>query len=468
MRMRFWFSGVLPWLAVLLAGCVGLAPSRPGASPPGTEIRLVAAPTRVQILDGRALEVWAYNGQIPGPTLRVRAGETLRVRLVNHLPQPTTIHWHGVRVPNAMDGVPHVTQPPVWPGEDFLYEFAPPDPGTYWFHPHLRGSEQVERGLHGVLIVEEPEPVPFSRDLLWVVDDWSLDATGQIDPAFNTRSDLAHDGRWGDVLTVNGRVGPMETLALGERVRVRLVNVANGRVFNPDFGPLCPRLVAFDGLPADRVLDPEGLELAPGNRADLDLVVPAELQGQTVEVVDRFTGRPRLLARITVAGASVPTPEARLEPRPAAVPADLTESTAVFRLASRTGGPLGIEWTINGQVLRHEDHAHHGSHDVAADLTLGQWALFRFVNDSFRLHPMHLHGVFFRVVARNGRPLDEGHWRDTVLLRRHETVDIAVLPEDAGLWMMHCHILGHAEAGMMTLFRVSDHEVSGGAGDAQP
>jgi FtsP/CotA-like multicopper oxidase with cupredoxin domain len=128
------------------------------------EFELVAAPASVPLIDGRTMEFWAYNGRVPGPTLRVKLGETLRVRLTNRLPQPTTIHWHGVRVPNAMGGVPWVTQPPVEPGGTFVYEFAPKDAGTFWFHPHIRSSEQVERGLFGVLIVEEPDPPPFSGD----------------------------------------------------------------------------------------------------------------------------------------------------------------------------------------------------------------------------------------------------------------------------------------------------------------
>src|SRR5258708_4048565 len=129
---------------------------------------LVAAPADVTFGDGRRLHVWAYNGTVPGPTLRVRLGETLRVRFTNRLPQPTTIHWHGVRVPNAMDGVPGVTQPAIQPGESFVYEFTPKDAGTFWFHPHLRSSEQIERGLFGVLVVEDRLPRPYSRDVVWV------------------------------------------------------------------------------------------------------------------------------------------------------------------------------------------------------------------------------------------------------------------------------------------------------------
>src|SRR6185295_5797340 len=175
------------------------------ASPTGVtrEFTVTAAPATVMLFDGRPLDVWAYNAQVPGPVLRVRLGETVRVTFTNRLPQPTTIHWHGVRVPNAMDGVPGVTQPAVQPGESFVYEFTPKDAGTFWFHPHLRSSEQIERGLFGVLIVEDRAPRPYTRDVVWVLDDWLL-ANGAIVPEFNTRHDLMHDGRWGNVVTVNG------------------------------------------------------------------------------------------------------------------------------------------------------------------------------------------------------------------------------------------------------------------------
>src|SRR5690606_5080630 len=161
-------------------------------------------------------------------------------------------------------GVPGVTQPPIAPGEDFVYEFLARDAGTFWYHPHVRGSEQLARGLYGVLIVEEEEPPPV-REILWVLDDWRLDPTGQIDPRFITRGDLAHDGRWGSVITVNGRQAPRVELAPGERVRLRILNAANGRVFRPDFSGVEARVVAFDGLATQRPLSAAGIELAPGN-----------------------------------------------------------------------------------------------------------------------------------------------------------------------------------------------------------
>ncbi|GEL68852.1 multicopper oxidase family protein [Myxococcus virescens] len=420
------------------------------------EFELVAAPTALPLLDGRSLEVWAYNGQVPGPTLRATHGDTVRVRFTNKLPQPTTIHWHGIRLPNGMDGVPGVTQPPIPPGGTFVYEFKVKDAGTYWFHPHLRGSEQVERGLFGVLIVEDPKPGPFSRELVWVLDDWRLDAGGQIDGRFNTRHDLAHDGRWGQVSTVNGAVQPEVPLQPGERVRLRMVNVANGRVFAPSFEGLGASVIAIDGLATDRPLPASRLELAPGNRVDLDFTVPEALSNPRLEVMDHFTRRPFPLATLVVSGDVVRPPEVAAvapPPSPDLSPARALLPAETFRLNARRGGPFGIEWTINDEAFHHEGE-HASAHHKVYRLPAHQWATLRFVNESSRLHPMHVHGQFFRVVARNGASVDEGHWRDTVLIRPRETVDVAMFPQDVGAWMLHCHIQEHAEAGMMTLVDV--------------
>jgi len=218
---------------------------------------LTAAPTSIQQFDGRLLDVWAYNGTVPGPVLRVRLGEEIEVKLHNRLPQPTTIHWHGVRVPNAMDGVPGVTQEAVAPGASFTYRFTPKDAGTFWFHPHVRTAEQVERGLYGVLIVDDAAPRPYSRDEVWVLDDWRLGPDGQIDPNFVTRHDLAHDGRWGQLVTVNGETSQELIVRPGERIRLRLVNTSNGRVYRPDFSGL-DTTPAPGGRVRDRTRQPGG------------------------------------------------------------------------------------------------------------------------------------------------------------------------------------------------------------------
>ncbi len=414
---------------------------------------LVAAPAELPLVDGKLLKVWAYNEQVPGPVLRVRLGDTVRVHFANHLPQETTVHWHGVRLPNAMDGVPGLTQPPVPPGGEFLYEFTPKDAGTFWFHPHVRSSEQVERGLYGVLIVEDPDPPPYSRDIVWVLDDWRLDASGQIDPAFNTRHDLAMDGRWGAAITVNGRTNTVLRVRPGERIRLRLLNSANGRVFGLDFGDLDAQVIAVDGLYLRAPIPASGFELAPGNRLDVDLVFTRSTGGP-LELWDRFIAqRPNRLAVIDADGDLIETPRFA-SPARAHVPS-WSDATQVpiehtFVLNARSGGALGIEWTIDGVAFAGHDHA------MAPSLTLerGRFYHLRFTNSSARIHPIHLHGMFFRLLARDGVPSDESWFRDTVLVHPREEIDIGLVATETGTWMMHCHILEHAEAGMMTTIAV--------------
>jgi FtsP/CotA-like multicopper oxidase with cupredoxin domain len=430
----------------------GAYPASRPASGPVRSFELSAQETELPLVDGTRMRVWAYNGQVPGPMLRVRLGETLRVHFTNQLPQATTIHWHGVRVPNDMDGVPNATQPPIQPGESFTYEFTPKDAGTYWFHPHVRSSEQVERGLYGVLIVEDEKPLPYTQDVVWVIDDWLLDESRQVFAQFNTRHDLAHDGRWGNAITVNGRTDTELKLRAGERIRLRLLSSSNGRIYAPDFSDLDASIIAVDGLYLREPIRFEGFELAPGNRVDLDIAVREEAS-RVVPVVDRFRPqRPNQLARIVIDDVGPATP-AFPSPAHAHVPAwrdGLTAPiTKEFRLNARSGGEYGIEWTLNDEAFAGHDHTH-----AALTLKRGAFARIRFVNDSHRLHPMHLHGMFFKVLARNHIAVDEPFFRDTVLVHAQETVDIGLVPLDEGDWMMHCHILEHAEAGMMTMIQV--------------
>jgi FtsP/CotA-like multicopper oxidase with cupredoxin domain len=420
------------------------------------ELEIVAEPTEVRLGDGPPLRVWAYNGSVPGPTVRIRLGDTLRAHFVNRLPDETTIHWHGVRVPNAMDGVPHVTQPPVRPGERFVYEFTPKDAGTYWFHPHVRGSEQVERGLHAVLIVDDPQPLPYSRDVMWVIDDWRLDPSRQIDGNFNTRHDLAHDGRWGNVRTINGRTDEILRVRPGERIRLRMLNCANGRIIAPHFGSLRPRIIAVDGKYLREAIPLQRFEMAPGNRLDLDIVVDQRVS-ELLPVLDVFSSRGSVpIASIAVDGPPVETPDFA-SPAGAHIPRwERGLSAPVhhdYRMNARLGGPHGIEWTFDNQAMRHE-HGH--AHEPSLAFTRGLFHRIRFSNESARLHPIHMHGMFFRLLARNGQPIDEPFFRDTVLVHGRESVDLGVVPTDIGQWMVHCHILEHAESGMMTLVEVRD------------
>jgi FtsP/CotA-like multicopper oxidase with cupredoxin domain len=290
--------------------------------------------------------------------------------------------------------------------------------------------------------------------VVWVLDDWRLGADGAIDPRFNTPHDLMHDGRWGNVVTVNGRQREVLDVRPGERIRLRLLNTANGRVFAPDLSPLSAQVIAVDGMYAARPLPPAGFELAPGNRLDLDVTIPADAAGRELVIVDRFTRQPLPLASIRVAGTPVPTPDF-VSPAAAFVPgwssALALPPAHTFELQAQRGGPYGITWTLNGAAYAAPatdpaDHSQHGS--VA--FPLGRFLRVRFANASYRLHPMHVHGMFFKVLARNGTPVDEPFWRDTTLVHAQETVDVGLIPLDPGKWMLHCHILEHAESGMMT------------------
>lgn len=437
-----------------LAEFAGAYPLDPRPNGIVRDVEITAAAAELSLLDGGKLRVWAYNGQVPGPTIRIRLGETLRARFVNRLPEPSTIHWHGVRVPNGMDGVPHLTQPPVDPGATFTYEFTPKDAGTFWFHPHIRSSEQVERGLYGVLIVEDERPAPYDHDVVWVLDDWLLDEQRQIFAQFNTMHDLMHDGRWGNVVTVNGRSNPRLSVRAGDRVRLRLVNSANGRIFRPDLGALDARIIAVDGLYLRQAIPYRGFDLAPGNRLDLDVRIGTASNG-VFPITDRFYERlPNHLADVMVDGIA-PTPKTFSPPARARVPAWrdalVRPVTKVFNVNARRGGEHGIEWTFNEQAFA----GHHHQAPPALTMTAGTFHRLQFVNLSYRLHPIHLHGMFFRLLARNGVPVDEPFFRDTVLMRGQETIDIGVVPLDPGQWMMHCHILEHAEAGMMTTLEVT-------------
>ena len=409
------------------------------------EVNLAAKKSEIELIPDFKTEAWSYNGQIPGPEIRVRLGEKVKINFTNQLPQETTIHFHGVRLPNKMDGVPGITQDPIPVNGKFTYEFTPKDAGTFWFHPHVRSAEQVEKGLYGILIVEDPNDPQFAQDKAIVLDDWRLLDNGQIDPRFVTSGDLAHDGRWGNIISVNGKTGEIINIREGERIRLRFINSSNGRVYKLNFGSLSAQAIAVDGLKVNKTFSPQNYEIAPGNRLDIEFIANSE--SKTV-IQDTFTRSSYDLVTINVEG-KVETTDKTVTPLQKHFPnwsnAITFEPDHIYRLNARQGGMYGIEWTIN-------DKAH--PNVEAITLKAGKFSKLRFINESARLHPMHLHGQFFRVLTRNGQKVDEPYWRDTVLIHSRETVDIGIVPLDKGTWMSHCHVLEHAEAGMMSLIKV--------------
>ncbi len=429
---------------------------------------LTAAKARVPIVGPPhpMTDVWCYNGAAPGPVLRARQGGQLKVTVRNRLAEETTVHWHGLRVPNNMDGVPYITQPPIAPGQDFTYDFALPDAGTYWYHPHVNGSEQVGRGLAGALIIEEPNPPRVDRDVLWVLDDWRLTRKAAIAGDFGHPRDLSHAGRLGNTATINGRVPTRFTIRAGERIRLRLVNVANARTFGLKFEGHTPKIVALDGQPVSPHEPPGGMiVLAAAQRADVLLDATGK-PGTRMRVLDAYYRRSAYkLVELDYAKTrlrpAAPDWPFDLKANPLAAPdlktaqrhEILLEGGAMGgRITARGTQPMprGAMWAINGGALMETAK----SWKPLLTLKRGTSHVLSMHNRTVFDHPMHLHGHSFRVMTRNQRPTALGEWRDTVLVRPRETVDIAFVADNPGDWMFHCHILEHMQAGMMAVIRV--------------
>lgn len=422
--------------------------------------------------DAALVSVWAYQGQVPGPVIRVRRGEKVNLRLKNGLPQATSIHWHGIRIDNAMDGVAGLTQDAVEPGGSFDYSFTAPDAGTYWYHPHNRSWEQIARGLYGLLIVGEETPPAVDRDIAFVADDWRLNKAGQIDEdSFGNMRDWSHGGRIGNWLTVNGLTNPKFPVRAGERVRLRLVNTANARTLAFDFEPLEARIIALDGQPTPTMNVPSGgLLLAPGQRADVALDVTGK-PGSTVPVWEVSTQHRIKAAKFVIADGLprrlappedpvVLVPNKRLAaPKPDGAQAIelVMEGGAMggLRQGSMDGTMLSIRelverklvWAFNGKVGRQIK--------PLATIRKGRTAIINMVNQTAFPHAMHLHGHHFRVIERDGKPVHGAPWRDTELVATDEQVRIAFVADNPGKWLFHCHMLEHMAAGMVTWVEVA-------------
>ncbi|MBI1383854.1 MAG: multicopper oxidase domain-containing protein [Rhizobiales bacterium] len=464
--------------ATTIAGASWRWPAR-AANAPADAFGLTAAPGKVPLVGGGHPEtgVWCFSGTVPGPEIRVRQGERVEVAFHNGLDEPSTVHWHGIRLVNAMDGVPGLTQDPVAPAETFHYAFDVPDAGTFWYHPHYSSSEQVGRGLYGALIVEEPEPPAVDREVVWVIDDWRLDRAAQIDARFDNRHDMTHAGRIGNTVTINGLIPDRFAVRPGERLRLRLINVANARIFALGLAALSPRVIAIDGQPVAPHKPAGGrIVLGPAMRADVVLDIPLDARGP-ISIVDDFYPRNAYgLVDVVIEGAPVrdeplDAPIA-LAPNPLAEPdLERAERNDVIFAGGAMGGDVtgmvngqrmglremvtahGVAWTINGVAAV----AHHDGHrmEPMATFERGQSVRMALVNESRWHHPIHLHGHHFRVLSRNGREEPHRPWQDTVLVGPLETVEIAFVADNPGDWMFHCHVLEHQAAGMMAVIRVT-------------
>jgi FtsP/CotA-like multicopper oxidase with cupredoxin domain len=448
------------------------APARADGS---NEYRIVAAPGRTHLTgqSGPQTAVWAYDGKIPGPILRIKQGEPVRIIVENRLAEDTTVHWHGIRLPNDMDGVPGLTQPPIKPGETFTYEFTPPDAGTFWYHPHMDSLQQLGRGLAGALIVEEPDLIGFDREIMWMLTDWRLTSEGQIAPGFGNSMEAAMSGRVGNTVTLNGSLPSDQLVQAGECIRVRLVNTSLARIMALRIEEHRPIVIAIDGQPCEPH-EPEGgrVVLAPAMRIDLALDMQGRPGKRYAVIDDYYDGLTYTLTNFAYGeGQAVRVSPRNMPPRlprnPLREPElGIAERHVLTVQGGMMGGGMlggvggmnmpgmasGVAWAINGISMTGDGHA---GMEPLLTLVRKRSYVLTIRNESAWWHPMHFHGHSLKVLSRNERPVPHDQWNDTVLLAPKDSVDCAFVADNPGDWMLHCHVTDHQMAGLMTVIRVT-------------
>jgi FtsP/CotA-like multicopper oxidase with cupredoxin domain len=440
-------------------------------------VNLVAAerPTTLPCFSGHRLPLWTFSDSDWLPMIRAQLGDGLEVVLDNRLPREnehTSIHWHGIRLPNDQDGIPYLVQPPVMPGESFRYSFAPPDTGTYFFHTHCNESEQLGRGLAGILIVDGDTVQPYAADETIFLRDWLIDMDSGGFRNFVTKRGAHRAGTFGNVRSANGAVEPEIRLPSSADCRIRLINGDPTRVMEIAVNGADAAVIAIDGTP----LPPFELRswlLGPAMR--LDLVVRAPAEGSIATLVDQREDDAVRLARFVGFGAApqktafdpaplragrIPEPDMSAAERLTFTFAPTGSDTAAIAVSDTSGGlPLGPIctssdnfWTINGRAWPGRDHS--VMPPPLAVLDRGKSYVFELKNGSPLLHPVHIHGNTFKVLRSDRRSLPVHH-ADTVLLTPEETIEVAFVADNPGRWMFHCHVIEHQETGMMGYFEVA-------------
>lgn len=417
---------------------------------PGCQVvqaRLDAREADWEFSPGRTTRVWGFNGQIPGPTLEARVGDVLELHLTNNLPEPTTIHWHGLRIPAAMDGTDMV-QNPIQPGDTFIYRFRLPDAGTFWYHPHSNETVQLERGLYGALIVREPNEPTLDAERVLVLDDVKLDRKGQIKPLGGLIE--RHDGRQGGTRLVNGKSEPELTVAAGQVERWRIINAASARYVRLSIGGRPFTILGTDGGLIEAPVTVTEVLLTPADR--IDIAVGPFNEGETIAVealkYDRMTvtrAKNETFATVRVgppapSSAKIPASLRRIEP----LLSGPVSATREVHLGFKPSLRRGVDFVVNKEP-------HHRDQPVK----IGELQVWDVINDTMMDHPFHLHGFFFQVLEVNGEPPAFRSWEDTVNIPPKGRVRIVWMPDEReGEWMYHCHILEHHASGMMAHFEV--------------
>ncbi|HDR7711033.1 multicopper oxidase family protein [Bacillus thuringiensis] len=482
----------------------------------GPEVTLVAKEEKQKLGNGVIVPVWTFNGSSPGPEIRVKKGEKVKVTLKNELSAPVSIHWHGYPVPNNMDGIPGVTQDAVEPGKSFTYEFEANVPGTYWYHSHQDSVNQLDRGLYGALIVEDTKE-KYDKDYTLMLDEWVTDkeemnkqlkemTKGQIgnkskgnenEEKNDDKNGMAHSGMdmgsdqkdsgnmagmdhgnmkmeghdmsMYDLFTINGKSGDLVVplkVNKGDKVRLRLVNAGylshDIHVHGHDI-----KVITTDGQPINdpKVIKDKVISIAPGERYDIEFT--ANKTGKWyVEDHSKNKGAKGMKAVIEYDGSKEMKDKADEKEKLPKV--DIMkygtkklgsfplnqEYTATYNMDLNTQmNGNEMVYTINGKVFPDID---------PIQVKKGDLVKVKLVNRSkMDDHPMHLHGHFFQVLSKDGKPIEGSPIvKDTLNLRPGEEYEVAFVADNPGEWMFHCHDLHHASAGMVTEVNYTDYESS--------
>ena len=469
----------------------------------GDTLQLEAGMVR-RSLAGRSYTMFGFNGQYPGPLLVVKQAARVTVVFRNRLDQPSTIHWHGIRLDNRFDGVPDMTQDPVAPGGSFTYQLKFPDAGIYWYHPHVREDLQQDLGLYGNILVRSPRPdawSPAHREEILMLDDLLVGDDGQLVPWGKEAPTHALMGRFGNVFLANGEPAWRGTARPGEVIRYYFTNASNTRTFNLSFPGARMKVIGSDLGTYTRESWVESVVMGPAERyvVQVQFNRPGRVAlVNRIRPIDHMFGRyfseTDTLGIVTVGGApagpikgfttlradTVTAREIReagagLDALPqhelvltmqATLPyyADrlMRKDSVFFNPVEWSGTMPGMNWSSSSRNVRWflRDPAT-GKEDMAIDwhFKVGDRVRLRLGNDRTVFHgmqhPVHIHGQRFYVLAVNGVPNDNPVWKDTVLLPAGGTVDLLLELTNPGRWMLHCHIAEHLEAGMMMAFEVS-------------
>ncbi|UWQ41706.1 multicopper oxidase family protein [Leisingera aquaemixtae] len=432
----------------------------------GEAQRLIIQPASFAFRETPTEGLVSLSPDAPPPVLYGTQGKPMRLRLQNGTEDYTAMHWHGLRIANAMDGVPYLTQMPIAGGEVFDYAFTPPDAGTYWYHPHCMTMAQMAHGLTGVMVIREAEDPGFDGDQAVNLRDFRLDDQGAFLPYYTARG-AARGGTHGNVLTANWLQAPVYDHPAGGLVRLRVVNTDTTRIYKLHLSTDQARIIAWDGHPVEFELPLPSAQapllLAPGQRADVAVRMPAD-EGQTADLLAELPGQPaHTMARLRSVGAGLARDLRELKPlppNPVARP-DLAKAEVhdfVFGWTPEGGPPndgycgsMGYSfWSINRTPWAGD--AAKGTGPLAV-LERGKSYVLRLRNESPNLHPIHLHGLAFVPLRSNLRRLP-ALVTDTLLLLKDEVAEIALVADNPGDWAFHCHVIEHQKTGLAGYIRV--------------